>query len=143
MNRWRIGVSEAGLAYFLAIPLPPPDVAVYRDASQEISKSRGGVARHGYKSVTLQWNRLTAAQGALLRDYVQDALDSAGGVLFLTIDRANGTAPTFDWIDVSGRPQLPEFSSSLPTYVQGGHRGFNNVSLRVNNLSIVNDPSTV
>lgn len=138
---WRIAATEAALAngYMFLRGIPLPDTAPYRDHSQRVSKTTGGQARHGYKNVRLFWEILDRAQANRLRTIVQAGLDDAGYV-YLTIDRNNGIAGGPDWIDVRGRPYMPDFD---PSQIAGATGTVHQrVELFVNNLTIVNDPAT-
>ena len=138
---WRIATTEAGLAsgYFFAMGLEVPTNAPYHDYSTRVGQSTGGQARHGYKNVRCYWERLDRREARMLREAVQAGLDLTG-TIFLTIDRANGSGDTFDWIDVSGKPHMPDFDPSR----FGGATNImhENVELFVNNLTIINDPAS-
>lgn len=133
----RIATSEAGLAKgaFFVRGIPKPQM-FYRDHSTRSPQGEGGETLHGYKAVTLLWSDLTAAQAAELRDLIETAQAAATPVIFLTITRDNADNGNYDWIDVSGRPLMPEW--------QPGRDGevFTQVEFVVNNLTILNDPST-
>ncbi len=141
INGWRISSTEAQLVrgLFFAYGFPHPTSAPYRDYSVRASQSEGGQVRHGYKNVRLFWDVLTRPQALFLRNIIQEGLDDAG-FIYLTIDRANGTAGGVDWIDVRGRPHMPDFDPSTPIVTATGivHR---NIELYVNNIFIVNDPA--
>ena len=134
--------TEAGLTNngLFAQKFPPPTSAVYRDYSTRVSQSTGGQARHGYKNVRLFWEVLDRRQALLLRTTIQAGLD-ATGVVFWTIDRANGTSGGPDWIDVSGKPYMPDFDPSTPI-ASATAVAHSRVELYINNLTIVNDPAT-
>lgn len=138
---YRLATTENGLAtgHLFVWQLPPPTTATYRDHSQKFPQSDGGEARHGFRSVELTWNTLTPAQAYTIRRMVVTVL-SAGNPLYLTINRADGTRPGNDWIDVFGRPRIPDIE---PEGSIAGASGFyhRNVTLFVNNLTIVNDPA--
>jgi hypothetical protein len=57
----------------------------------------------------------------------------------MTIDRANGTGSGPDWIDVSGKPHMPDFDPSR--FVGATNIVHQNMELFLNNLTIVNDPA--
>ena len=138
----RIAATENGLAkgYLVAIGIPAPDTENYRDHSVRKPKSNGAIGRHGYKSVTWRWNVMDPKQSKRLRTAIQAGLDGTG-VLYLTIDRNNGENNDRDWIDVYGYPHMPEFVSSA-TVAGASGRLHDGIELVVNNLTIVNDPST-
>lgn len=138
---WRIALTEAGLnlGWFFARGLPPPTNAPYHDYSTRVSHSEGGQSRHGYKNVRMFWETLTRGQASNLRTVLQAGLDSGTGLIFLTIDRANGSGSGPDWIDVSGRPHMPDFDPSR--FAGATNIVHQNVELFLNNLTIVNDPA--
>ena len=139
---WRIASTEAGLARgnFKVRNIPPPDSAPYRGYSHRVSKTTGGQARHGYKNVRFFWEVLDRGQAAALKRVIQAGLDDAG-LLFLTIDRNDGDAGGIDWIDVSGRPYMPDFDPSTPI-ASASRTAHERIELFVNNLTIVNDPAS-
>ena len=133
----RIATSEAGLATgaLFARKIPKPQT-FYRDHSSRSSQGEGGEARHGYLNVSLLWDTLTASQASALKAVITAAQGQSSGLMYLTIRRTDATNGDTDWIDVSGRPLMPEFQSS------NDGRIFRNVELTINNLTILNDPST-
>lgn len=143
MNRWitlwRIATSSAGLARgaFFARGLPPPNTPIYKDYSELVPQSQGGQTKQGYKRVDILWSELDYLQGKTLRGIV-DAAIAAGGTIYATIDRADGSKLANDFIDVSG-VVYPLILEPVPLS-QG--RVYQNVTLTINNLTITNDPST-
>ena len=136
---WRIASTEAGLqtGAFFARGIPPPDVFEYRDYSERRPQSQGGQSRHGYKNTTLVWNSLDIKQSNALREVIQAGIDDVGNV-YLTLDRSNGSASGRDWIDVYGKPQMPDFR---PQPNSSG-RLHGSVSFVLNAIVIVNDPAS-
>lgn len=139
--KFRISLTEAGLAKGMSFlrNIPPPDSPIYNDHSAKVGKGQGGQARHGFATATVLWDALSPDQSYELRTLVQNALDGLG-VIYLTIDRSNGTSPGPDWIDVYGVPYMPDIA---PGRTRGKRRGVihNSIQLFVNDLTIVNDPA--
>jgi hypothetical protein len=140
MNRLnaRIASTEAGLATgsFFAREMPQPQT-FYSDHSSRASQGEGGQTRHGYGSVTLLWDTLTAAQARDLKAVIVAAEATASGLIYVTLARNNADNGQFDWIDISGYPIMPNFQA------EGIHGAvFRNIQLVVNNITIINDPST-
>lgn len=133
----RIATSEAGLAKgaLFARGIPVPQM-FYRDHSSRSAQGEGGETLHGYKAVTLLWENLTASQAAALRDMIDTAQAAANGLIYLTILRNDAANGNYDWIDVSGRPSMPEWNPAYDGHVYAP------VEMVVNNLTILNDPST-
>ncbi len=138
---WRMATTEAGLAtnWLFAQRFPPPTSAVYRDYSTRVSQSTGGQVRHGYKNVRIFWEILDRTQALFLRTTVQGSLD-VGGLMYWTIDRANGTSGGPDWIDISAKPYMPDFDPTTPIASASAiaHR---NIELFLNSITIVNAPA--
>lgn len=136
---WRIATSSAGLARgaFFARGLPPPNTPIYKDYSEIVPQSQGGQARQGYNRVDILWNELTAYQGFVLRSLV-DAAIAAGGTIYATIDKADGSDLNNAFIDISGQvwPLVLEPVSQSQGLV------FQNVTLTINNITVTADPST-
>jgi len=80
---------------------------------------------------------LDTKQSNALREVIQAGLDDAGYV-YLTLDRSNGTASGRDWIDVYGRPQMPDFRPAA----NSGGKLHNSVTFVLNAIVIVNDPAS-
>lgn len=140
---YRISTTGAGLAKgnFFLLNIPPPDNVEYRDHSVEVDVGLGGMVLHGYRNVRFLWTNLRPNQTHRIKNLVDEAL-SAGTDLYLTFDRDNGDAPGRDWIDTSGTPH-PMIIDRVPSVAGSRRSAHVNVELFVNNLSIVNDPSTV
>lgn len=136
----RLAITEANLTkgyVTFSWGLPKPDLPVYNDSSTRVATADGGLSLRGWPSVILTWNRLSPRQARTVRKLVEDALDG-GGLLYATIDRSwAGVGAQGDWIDVSGVPQLPQITPA------GNTSGLakDNVTLVINDLTIVNDPA--
>jgi hypothetical protein len=144
-NLFRISLTEAGLAkgLFWVRGLPPPSVPPYRDHTVIVPKSDGSNREYGYKNVTILWDRMTMEAGYALQTLVEGARVAGGGtgLLYLTILRGDGSGSGRDWIDVSGRPGRVVLTAA-PPFNRQGPGTYDNVTLIVNNLTIVNDPSS-
>ena len=139
-NSYRLSTSEAGLeqGFLYALGVFSP-TNTYRAYSTKIGKSTGGETRQGYKNDTWQWINLTPTQLHHVIDIVETAL-TGGGIIYATLPRANGENGGLDWVDVSAQVSYPDI-----TPMQGGANGYmlQSVTLRLNNIAIINDPSTV
>ena len=131
----RLATSSAGLANGYLVyswRLPEPDLPIYADHTVKQPLSHGGQALRGFVSFTLTWDRLTEHQARILRKLVEDAIATAGQLLYATIDFGwNATEAPGSWHNVSGRPHLADFASANGT--QGKAR--DSVTLFVNNLT--------
>jgi hypothetical protein len=141
-HRYRLATTEAGLAKganFFILRLPRPDLVTYADHATRFPAGRGGESRQGFESVSVLWNRLSASQAATLRRIIEAAEVTGGqgnGTLYLTLPKANAGGEY--WIDVSGIALMPEWTP------EGGEaQGYVNVLLRLNAVTVENDPSTV
>jgi hypothetical protein len=141
-NKYRIATTEAGLEKGLlwVRGVQIPQVAPYRGHSVIVGKSDGSNQEYGFKNVTMMWERLTYYEGFVLKTLVEAARNGSG-LLFLTIDRSDGDKPGRDWIDVSGFPGHLVMTGAAPLN-RNGQGTYDNVQLTVNNLTILNDPSS-
>lgn len=139
---WRISLTEAGLdrGSYLNYQLPAPTVCEYRPFSAERAQSDGGQSLHGYATVELLFEGLSAAQVYVLRKMIDDARDGSG-YLYLTIDKGDGSAPGPAWIDVYGRPWRQADLNQGRIQGRTGPALYQNVKVRLNNVIVVNDPS--
>lgn len=135
-NRWRIGLASNALRYLRDLGIPEPTEWTYRPFSQRVSQSKGGEGIQGYKVLVLNWRDLSQFSLYILRTYIDSARAASPDLLYLTIPRADGTAPGRDWVDISGRVAWPDFQPGPK-----GHSG-TNVVVRINNITIVNTPAS-
>lgn len=139
---YRMGTSLAGLQHFFILGLPEPQQPFFRDHSVRQPQGLGGEGRHGYLVAMVMWESLNRIQGARVRAQIATVETASGignGVLYLTLPRADGSHSGQSWIDVSGRVAMPEFQS-----VPFGHGIlYPNIVLKLNNVTVENDPSTV
>lgn len=139
-NLYRLATTENGLdigfLYGMGIPAPSNDYKAY---SAKVGKSTGGEARQGYKNDTWQWMGITPNQAHQITAVIEAAI-AAGGTVYATLPRANGEKTGINWIDVSAQAAYPEIVKT-----QGVLNGFllQSVTLRLNNITIINDPSDV
>lgn len=142
-NLWyvdlRIATTEAGLAkgQFFILGLPEPDLINVQEYGVTVPQATGGQGRQGYPYAALQWNTLTQRQAYKLRALVETAEASDGqgnGTLWLTLPRTSAQASGYDLVDISGIVWLP-------TYPPLGIRAYENVLLRLNNITFENVPS--
>ena len=141
---YRIALDEAGLAtgYIVARGLPPPDLVTFEPFSTRRPASQGGESRQGYKSCSLLWNRLDSGQETVLYGLIAAAETTGGqgnGTLWMTLPRVDASAPGINWIDVSGIALLPNFE----TESQADGRTYTNIVLRLNNVTVQNEPSNI
>lgn len=143
-THYRIATSLAGLATgsFIGLGLPEPQLPQLQRFSERIRQGLGGESRHGYSWVSLLWEQLDQRQAGLLRSLITTAEVTGGngnGTLYLTVPSPDATSTGTSWVDVSGLAQLPEFNTA--PYAHGVT--YINVELRLNNVTIENEPSTV
>lgn len=136
----RLGTTEATLRYMIqAMKIPRPELPVYNDHATKVQLSNGGEALRGFVSASLTWDRLDAHQAYMIRQIAEDAIASADSLIYATVNRAwNRSGDRQDWIDVKGYPNQP---SAAPVSNTLGNVT-SSFTLVINNLLIVNDPST-
>ncbi len=140
MNLYRMALTEAGLSegFLQALGIPKPS-NTYKAYSSQLPQSTGGQKRTGYKNDTWQWLNLTPTQANEVCEIVELAL-AGSGVLYVTLPRANGENAGQDWIDAYGVPSYPEI---VPIQEPGANgRALQSMTLRINNITIVNEVST-
>jgi hypothetical protein len=105
-----------------------------------VTTSDGGEALRGFRSFSLTFDTLDQLQRRTLRRIAEEALDSADGLLYATVDRGwNGAGPLDDWIDVSGQAHIP----AITPIGNSDGKASGSVTLIVGNLTIVNDPANL
>ena len=137
--KWRIANAEADLPSnpLFSHGIPSPTQVEYRDHTTRISQSEGGVARHGYINCKMLWLKLTPNQATIIRDFVDDA-KSGSGLLYLTINRLDGSTSGYGWVDISGRPSLSDIVPDQPIVGASGYL-HSNVLLEMSNITILDD----
>lgn len=137
---WRIAASEAGLAkgYFLSLGIPAPNRMQFKEYSEEEERSDSSQLRLGHAEFLAEWDELNSAMTYKIRSAIQAALNSTG-YIYMTIDRSIGLAPGPDWVDIKGRPWIPDIAP-VPRSLG---RVQDNVRLRIKSVTVVNAPSTV
>lgn len=120
-----------------ALGLPPVNLPDYKTYSELVPQSQGGQVRQGYINNRLLWDELDFLQFRTLTRITEAAITA--GLIYATVPKANGTALLNDFIDISGVPWPLEYQPV------NNARGvvFQNVTLTINNVTVVSDPSTV
>lgn len=137
----RLATTEALLAQGYLIQnwrIPSPSLPIYLDHSVSVATSDGGEALRGFRSFSLTFDILDQLQRRTLRRIAEEALDSADGLIFATVDKGwAGIGPEGSWIDVSGNVHIPTITpiGNSNGLASGG------VTLIVGNLTIVQDPA--
>lgn len=135
-NRWRISLtSTLTKGYFRDIGLPRPTEYTYRDYSELTPQSQGSEAKQGYINLLMVWERLSRFQLYLLETYYDGA---AGGLLYFTVDRSNGSGAGFDWVDVSGYPAVIQYAP-MP---KGRGNIVTGTQWRINAITVLNTPAS-
>lgn len=137
--KWRIANAEADLPKnpLFAYNIPTPTQIEYVPWTTRISQSEGGIARHGYIHCKLLWTKLTPNQVTIIRDFVETA-KSGSGLLYLTINRLDGSSSGYGWADISGRPSLSDIVPDQPIVGATGYM-HSNVLLELSNITVLDD----
>lgn len=133
---WRLSATSTLTNQNLfALGLPPVNTSNYRTYSQIVPQSQGGATRQGYINIPILWDDMTYNQFYTVFQINEAALTA--GTIYATIDKANGTGLVNSFIDISGKPQPLEYT------VASNGRGiiYINVTLRINNVTVINDPA--
>lgn len=135
-NRWRISLtSTLSKGYFRDLGIPRPTEPTFLDYSAVVPQSQGGEAKQGYQNITLIWDRMSRNQLYQLELFRANAI---AGLLYFTIEKANGDSPGLDWIDVSGVPGIIVYSNEPKS--RGNIK--TGVQWKINALTILNDPAS-
>jgi hypothetical protein len=135
-NRWRISLtSNLAKGYWRNLGIPRPTEYTYRTYSQVVPQSQGGTSRQGYINMLLVWERLNRQQLAILESFRSGA---GAGLLYLTVDRSNGSSYGFDWVDISCYPGSLEYAA------EPGSRGnvYTGTQWKLNNITTINVPAS-
>lgn len=138
LKYWRLSsTSTLTNQNLFVLKIPPPSLPDYKDYTQKLPRSQGGLARQGYRNITLLWDLMTFEQFRILTSIVEAAISA--GTIYATIDRGDGSGLLNDFIDILGVPQPLEhtmISQARGTVHQ-------NVVLTITNITITDNPSTV
>jgi hypothetical protein len=143
--KWRITDSSAAAdlqrSLLVRLGIPTPSQSQYRDHSQRISQSEGGIARHGYNNVEVLWTKLTPCQADTLRDIVDNSKAAAGGTgfLYMTIKPLDGSG--VKWMDVAGKADLSDIAPDAPI-IGASDYIHSNIVLRLNNVTVTSTDPT-
>jgi len=90
--------------------------------------------------VTLTWNSIRTTSAKLLKKYVDTAISTQNGLLYLTVPYNNGTIAGRTFIDVSGVVHPTDLTEGglIPRSVGMYYQG---LIIFVNNLIIANNPA--
>lgn len=140
--KWRIANSYAELTANLLVRfnIPTPSQVSYRNHSQRISQSEGGIARHGYQNIEILWTKLSPCQAKQVRDWVEASkIDNGGnGLLYVTIKPLDGSG--VQWMDAAGRADLNDVAPDAPIIGASAYM-HSNIVLKINNVTVLsNDP---
>lgn len=142
---YRLASSQAGLetgSNFFIHGIPVPDFATYADHSVRRAQALGGVARHGFEVAVLTWELLSTGPAHYIQDLItqQEVIDGVGNaILFATVIKSTASSEGPEWVDISGRAHMPNWTPDR------GGAGFvySDVTLTINNATVVSNPSTV
>lgn len=131
---WRIGNSASALYSMITAGIGIPSLATFTDHSARNSGGPGRYFDHGHQRVEILFLRMTRNQAGRLKTYVGNA---GTGLLYVTIERIDGTKPNFDWIDISGYPALSDLAPVGP--MRAERHIHNNVLLTLNAVTVVEE----
>ena len=139
MLSYRISNTEAGLAKgaFFVRSIPPPSMDTYQPFSSIVPRSGGGDAAHGYSKLTIVWRTMSLNQYNRLKVLVNT---TRPGLVYVTFAIRDGSQPQGIFVDASGKAQFMQQSSASPMNLVGSP-AVENVTLVINNITILNNPS--
>ena len=138
---WRAAATRALLprGAFPFVGLPPPVQFFPKDYSAKTSDSEGGMHRDGFMTYELLWTRLVSDQNAVIHRLYTDAV-SGDGLFRLTCLWWDSVNPALRWVDLEGYPDLSDVAPNPPSFAHG-QQVFGTIKLKLNNVSLFNDPA--
>lgn len=142
---YRIAITLAGLekgANFFLLGLPKPDQVSFNDHAVRRPQGGGGEGRHGHSNIRLLWLRFLAEQANVLRTLIEAAEVTGGqgnGTIYLTLPKTIATSAGVAWVDISGIAIMPPWETLAST----DGLVYENVILRLNDVTVEAEPSTV
>lgn len=143
---WAFAVVEADLGRFKlpTLEIPVPDVVDYTPYANVITVADGGQRRYGYSQLRLTWETMNGRAYDKMSAFIIVA-QASPNVMYATVDLYDsGRASSSAWyVDISGYPHFMPQAAPLAGSVAGrrGQKVFTNVTLFLNNITIINDPS--
>ena len=140
---FRIATTEVDLTrgYFFTKGIDAPTTFIYKSFSEPFSQSFGGQVQHGFPNVTMTWVNVSSKTVKLISEYVRVALATPSRQIFLTIPVNNGIYIARHWVDISGTPY--PIDTTEGGVLSSFGMFFDNLTLFINNISIVNDPAVL
>lgn len=136
---WRLATSEANLEFGWFQNLGLPECTNdFQTFAVRVPRGDGDQAVHGYQSDTLVWNDLDSKPLTILQGIVNEVRNN-GGIVFATVPRLNGDGGV-GWIDVSGFAYILDITRNTERVIN--RRVAAGVTLQINNITVLNDPST-
>lgn len=140
LQKFRISLTaDLSKGNFFLRGIAAPTTTQYQGFSETLPQADGGQVQHGYKNLILTWVSVDANTVYIIKQFVNDCLNSTK-TLYMTVPMNDGSKVGRTFIDVSGRP-LPIKVEEIGVPEWGV--AFNNMTLALNNITIVNNPSTI
>lgn len=147
---YRMALEELVLprSNFFLLNIPQPSNVIFQDYSEISSHGRGGKSKYGFSHVTFHWEKVLTTSTARIRKIIDQVLAGEkldgtplDGYLYLTFDRNDGKSFGRGWVDAYGTPHPLEVTPIGEIAGSSGSRGHESVTLKVNDIQIINEPS--
>lgn len=140
LQNFRISTtSDLSKGNFFLHGIAMPTTTQYKGFSETLPQADGGQVQHGYKNIILTWVSVDARTVYKIKQFVDSVLAGTKR-LYMTIPMNDGTKVARTFIDVYGRPYPTDVSETA--YPNMGI-AFDNLTLTLNNVTIVNNPSNI
>lgn len=142
---WRIALVEADLAGgpFRVWEIPVPTIGEYNSSSVEVARGEGEQALHGYATYKFMWDVMSRQQANRVRQFI-DAAKTGTGWLYMTVDLTDDSSVGIQWADIRGKPHRDYKAADAGSIIgrlPGSSGHFDNYSLMLNAVDVVNNPS--
>ena len=119
------------------IGMPPVVQFFPRDYSAKVNDAEGGVSRAGFMTYEVLWTRVDVQQLAVFQRIFAATV---GSDLYFTGRWWDTNNPVVRWVDMMGKPDATDPTPNVPAFAYG-IQVFSTVSLKLNNVILVNDPA--
>lgn len=107
------------------------------DYSTKKNDAEGGVHRDGFMTYELLWTRMVQDQLSALKRIFNATIGSDIYITGLWYDTSD---PVLRWVDMKGKPDMTDATPNVPAFAYG-QQVFSTISLKLNNVVIINDPA--
>lgn len=139
-HKWRISDQQSTLSRnsLPSVGLPPVVQWFPRDYSVKKNDAVGGIHRDGFLTYEVLWTRMDTGQLSALMRYFNLTV---GSDLYFTGYWYDTVNPVVRFVDLRGKPDLSDPTPNAPAFGYGV-QVFSAITLKLNNVVLINDPAT-